>query len=172
MTKIHQLLFIALLATLGVSANANDSATASDQSPRFIYLLRHAEKLPGKNPDLTDAGLKRAVHYAEFFRHLPIDVIYSSHFKRTQQTAAPIAETLGLAIKTFDPFAQKAFAEQLMQLQGNALIVGHNNLTEIIEALGGTVDSAIEHSDFERVYQLVVIDKHVTATLRYTSYLQ
>ena len=134
---------------------------------RYIYLVRHAEKQAGKDPELTQAGHQRAAFYADYFKHLAIEHIFASHFKRNQQTAKPIAQQLGLKLQAFDPYQQQAFAEQLQQLQGNSIVVAHNHLTEIIRGLGGNIEGVIDHSDYRRIYQLVLVDNQLVDVLRY-----
>lgn len=174
---IKPTLYLALvclgLSSSGIYAGTDQAAAHAlgDIQPlRFIYLVRHAEKQTGKNPELTAQGHRRATNYAEFFSKLPIDTLYASHFKRNQQTVAPIAKQLKLKVLAFDPHQQKKFAQQLKAETGNVLIVAHNNLTEIIAALGGKVDSKIDHEDYRRVYQLILQGDKVLSTLRYQAY--
>jgi len=73
-----------------------------------IFVVRHgasADAVPGEpypflgkwsDPDLSPAGREQAERIAERLLHEPIAAIYVSTLKRTQQTAAPLAERLGL----------------------------------------------------------------------------
>lgn len=66
----------------------------------MIYLIRHGEiekKYLGRYIGSTDVGLsrvgkKQAKNISNFFKNIPLDVIYVSHLKRSQQTAKPIAQ--------------------------------------------------------------------------------
>ena len=73
-----------------------------------IFVVRHgasADAVPGEpypfldkwsDPDLSPAGREHAERIAERLAHEPISAIYVSSLKRTQQSAAPLAERLGL----------------------------------------------------------------------------
>lgn len=73
-----------------------------------IFVVRHgasADAVPGEpypflgkwsDPDLSPAGREQAERIAERLAHEPIAAIYVSSLKRTHQTAAPLAERLGL----------------------------------------------------------------------------
>ena len=73
-----------------------------------ILLVRHGESqaaTPGKpfplvdgqgDPPLAEAGREQAVRVGERLRHLPIDAVYVTSLCRTQETAAPLCEHLGV----------------------------------------------------------------------------
>ena len=73
-----------------------------------IFLVRHGESAPvrdgvpvpmleGKSdPELDPVGVEQAARVAERLRGTPIDAIYVTPLQRTHQTAAPLAERLGL----------------------------------------------------------------------------
>ena len=65
---------------------------------RNLFLVRHGETLfnqedrIGGDSDLTDKGLAQANALAEHFATVRIPIIFTSHYKRTMQTASPIAK--------------------------------------------------------------------------------
>ena len=73
-----------------------------------LILVRHGASSPpveGKpnplvgghsNPALAEAGLAQAELVAEGLRHEPVSAIFVSTLRRTQETAAPLAEALGI----------------------------------------------------------------------------
>lgn len=71
-----------------------------------LYILRHAEsqwnpigRYQGLlDPELSDIGKEQAKRLGEYFRDIPIDVIYSSPLKRTMQTAIEVARAKGLEV--------------------------------------------------------------------------
>jgi len=75
-----------------------------------FHLVRHAEHgmqgrvLTGRMPGvpLSENGRDQALALAHFFATRPVTAIVSSPLERAQQTAAPIAAALGLAV-TVDP---------------------------------------------------------------------
>ncbi len=64
---------------------------------RNLFLVRHGETYfnqedrIGGDSDLTEEGLAQAHGLAEYFSHERIPIIFTSNYKRTLQTAAPIA---------------------------------------------------------------------------------
>jgi len=73
-----------------------------------LYLVRHGQTpsnvakkldtaLPG--PGLTDLGREQARQLAEKLATQPVRAVYASHATRAQQTAAPLADALDLAVE-------------------------------------------------------------------------
>lgn len=68
-----------------------------------LYLLRHGETYYnrqnriGGDSDLTEKGLAQAGALADYFKNKKIPLIFTSHKKRTHQTAVPIKEALYLS---------------------------------------------------------------------------
>lgn len=133
-----------------------------------IYLVRHAEKQTHgvKDPELTEQGRQRAKNLAELFSDKKIQAIYSSDFKRTQQTAAPLAEKLGLKVNSYNPRELKEFAKKILKEKHNLLVVGHSNTTPMLAfLLGGDAVSDIDESEYDRVYQLTLSGNKVDTKL-------
>ena len=70
-----------------------------------IFVVRHAERAdaaPGasammdSDPDLSAAGKARAQSLASMLKDAKITAIYTTRYKRTKQTAEPLAAALGL----------------------------------------------------------------------------
>jgi len=80
------------------------------------YFVRHFEKQSGDNPSLTDIGHFRAEKLANYFSDKPLTAIYSTDYNRTQQTAAPVAESKNLKILPYNPVQLSEFTEQLKSL--------------------------------------------------------
>jgi len=58
-------------------------------------VVRHAEKAAdGNDPDLSAAGQQRAEGLARILKDAEITAIFTTEFKRTQETAAPTAKEL------------------------------------------------------------------------------
>lgn len=104
-----------------------------------VILTRHAEKAaaPAKDPDLSEAGQKRAQLLASMLADSGVDAIYVTEFKRTQQTAAPLAERIHVKPAIMPDMQQVVQAIRARQ-SGVVVIVGHSNtVPAIIAALGG-----------------------------------
>jgi 2,3-bisphosphoglycerate-dependent phosphoglycerate mutase len=127
-----------------------------------IILVRHAEKVVDPNSsdqDLSAAGQARAQELVRIFGDTGINAIYATQYKRTQQTAKPLADKLGLAITQVN---SKNTNELLTQIRSQhrgqtVFIVGHNTtVPEIIAALGGPQYPPIPENEFDNLYIVMV----------------
>jgi broad specificity phosphatase PhoE len=82
-------------------------------APAQITLLRHGEPdwAPGgggavEDPGLTDYGHHQAELAAAALAQEPIDAIYVSPYRRSQETAQPLADALGLELVTIPDFRE------------------------------------------------------------------
>ncbi|MFK7741270.1 MAG: histidine phosphatase family protein [Planctomycetota bacterium] len=123
-------------ATADVAPNA-EAVEPADRDPRrcAVYLVRHAEKEKGRDPRLTPAGQERAEELAGIMSGIGIDAIYSTNYRRTLDTAAPLAAALGLDIAIYDPRNLQAVADELRTAEGRILVVGHSNTTPQLTAI-------------------------------------
>ena len=108
--------------------------------PTMVYIVRHAEKQKGKDPDLTEEGKIRALQLPEA---VPIDelrAIYSTATNRTEQTAAPVSAISGLPVTRMPPDDYEGLRERVEKHRGHAiLVVGHSNtIPPMLEGLGVT----------------------------------
>lgn len=139
---------------------------------RQIFLVRHAEKQNDgtRDPSLTEKGILRSNNIADMLKNEEIIKIYSSPYKRTKETATPLANLLKLEVMLYDPSDLEAFAKQIKIAGGNILIVGHSNTTpELSQLLGGKSFGKIAEMEYNRVYRLSVNGKKVTSQLLYSS---
>lgn len=122
-----------------------------------VYLVRHAEKQVdgGKDPGLTAAGRARVCHLERFFADKGLDHVLSSDYRRTRETAGPIARSLGLEVEVYDPRHQAVLAMMIKNRPGRYLVVGHSNtLPELSRILGGEDFGPWAESEYERFYEL------------------
>jgi broad specificity phosphatase PhoE len=147
------LISLILLSIFGIR-EANVDAT--------FYLLRHAEKQNDgtKDPHLTEQGQQRAEYLAQQLSLANITKIYSTDYHRTQETAKPLSELLGVSVESYNPRNLEEFAEVLNAESGSIVIVGHSNTTPTLAALlsGQEVDG-IDESEYENLYQIVSIGR-------------
>lgn len=71
-----------------------------------LYLVRHGMSLLNEkrvhqhnSTELSEEGLAQAKRLAARFRTIPIDIVLSSHYRRAEQTAEIIADTIGKPIE-------------------------------------------------------------------------
>jgi phosphohistidine phosphatase SixA len=106
--------------------------TKAYPSKTTVYLVRHAEKADDgtRDPDLTPQGHQRAENLAQILTKENIDAIYSTPYKRTRQTGRPLAQKLGLDIRTWNPGSMLAIYDIIANNPGKkVLVVGHSNTT-------------------------------------------
>jgi len=149
------------------------------QATTTMIFIRHAEKdtLTAEDPGLSPAGRQRA---AELARQLVdadvvagVDAIYSTPFKRTLETAEPVAEALGLEINHYDPDDNEAvLATILKNHKGKiVLVVGHSNTVPTLMADLGASKKAppIAEFEYDNIYVVSIpwFGKTKTIRLRY-----
>ena len=151
-----KLISLLLALTLGACVQVSQATEpeTSTVAKHEIYLVRHAEKQKGDDPALTEAGKARAETLAELLSDKGLTEIYSTDYKRTRETAAPIAERTRLEVQLYDASDLEAFAEVLKSKQGVLLVVGHSNTTPpLAAALGGDPGTPIDEStEYDRLY--------------------
>ena len=125
-----------------------------------IFIVRHAERADAsKDSDLSEAGRVRAEALANMLKDANIRAIYATEFKRTQQTAAPLAKALGIKI-TVRPAKATDFALKLRAEHGNALVVGHSNtIPDLIKALGISEPITIGENDYDNLLEVMLDEK-------------
>ena len=148
----------ALLAfAAGCAGSDRDPRQASDPLPApGYYVIRHLHTPEGqRDPDLTSEGQRVAALIPDWFGRERVRVIYVSHFKRTQQTAAPLAGRLGLVPVVYDPADTPGLIARVRAGPLPALIVGHSNtVPEIVAQLGGTRPGPLAHEDFGDIWRI------------------
>ncbi|MEP5569330.1 MAG: phosphoglycerate mutase family protein [Halioglobus sp.] len=137
------------------------SFTAAAYEPYSIYLVRHAEKVTSNpedsDPNLTHCGDQRADRLAVILESIEIDVIYSSDYRRTRETAAPVANNKRLDVQLYDPNMLGQFAEKLQAEKRDTLVVGHSNTTGVLAGmLAGIEIEEFSEAEYDRLYQVII----------------
>jgi len=123
-----------------------------------IFLVRHAEKAAsgGSDPNLSDAGQKRAKRLVNVLKDAGISKIFVTEFKRTKQTAAPLATRLSLTPNIVPAQNSPQLIASLRASSGNILVVGHSNtIPQVIAGLGITTPIQIGENDYDNLFVLV-----------------
>ncbi|MDJ1499127.1 phosphoglycerate mutase family protein [Xanthocytophaga agilis] len=98
--------YLALFFFLGYIGNGiNLYAQQVAGKETVIFLVRHAEKdltESSSDPSLSLEGKKHAEQLAAILKDAGIEAIYSTATKRTEQTALPLLQKLGLSIIHYD----------------------------------------------------------------------
>jgi len=149
MMRMMRLLMAALAVTL-----AGAVAFAALPATPIVYVMRHLDTPEGeRDPDLTPGGTARARALVQWFYGKSLTAIYVSDYKRTRQTAGPLAADRGITMKVYDPRDTPALVAMLKAEPGPVLVVGHSNtVPDIVEQLGGTRPAPLAHPDFGDVW--------------------
>lgn len=141
------------------------SLAASAAAQQTIFLVRHAERAdggaagapgmvsPANDPPLSAAGKARAARLASMLRSAGIAHVFTTEYKRTRETAAPLAAQLKLtqvmaAAKDLDPLV-----ERVRQVKGNVLIVGHTNtVPDLLKRFGLKDTVAMADDEYDNLF--------------------
>ena len=146
---------IALLAFMLCACATAPTPTGAGAT---FVVVRHAEKGTdaGIDPSLSVAGHQRAAALAEHFAGTKLVAIYSTPYRRTQETALPAAQKHGLPITSYNPSQPVGgFAHELLQRHssGTVLVVGHSNTgPEIVAALCACEVAPLGEQDYDRLF--------------------
>ena len=164
MVQVFTRLVLFMLAVMSVSTLMVHSAKAENNYT--WYFVRHAEKMPVKDdPELSPRGKQRAQLLAVLLSDGAIEAIYSTPFRRTEQTAAALSSQSGVAIEFYSAAAPEQLIANLRKRQQTSLIVGHSNtIPELVRLAGGTAYDLTEE-DYGDIFvvelrQGVVIGSH------------
>ena len=136
MNKLLSGLFIILWATSTLAQVPTESKTTT------FYFIRHAEKNTSnpadRDPDLVMEGVLRAARWSSIFNRIDFDIIYSTDYKRTRNTALPIAEKKKLPLTYYSPNGFDSVDFVKKNAGKTVLIVGHSNtVPAMVNALIG-----------------------------------
>jgi broad specificity phosphatase PhoE len=155
------------------------------QATTTILFVRHAEKAETLNdtdmmsddPGLSDAGRYRA---AELARQLVeadvvagIDAVYATQYRRSQETAAAVADALDLPINTYDAEDEELVLKKILREHKGkiVLVVGHSNtVPQLIWNLGASKKvPPIAEDEYDNLYIISIpwFGKTKTIRLRY-----
>jgi broad specificity phosphatase PhoE len=146
------------------------------QATTTIIFVRHAEKAaePADDPGLSEAGRRRV---AELTRQLVdadvvagIDAVYATPYRRTQETAQPIADVLDLPVNTYDAADTEAVLGTILKNHKGKiiLVVGHSNTVPVLIANLGASKKVppIHESEYDNIYIISIPWFGKTKTIR------
>jgi broad specificity phosphatase PhoE len=173
-----RLLRLALLAAVVQTAvpvprlEAQQTATTTT-----VVIVRHAEKVDDStDPALSDSGVRRADALATALADAGVQAVYTTQYRRTRDTAAPLASLLGLhpvviassGAGTAAHAAEIAAAIRERDTGGTVLVVGHSNtVPAIIQALGGPDIGHMDDDAYANLF-IVVISEQGARLIRAT----
>jgi broad specificity phosphatase PhoE len=162
---MHALLFRVprILCSLSFAILALCAMTAPGLAQQTIILVRHAEQTPvggmmEGDPPLNQDGARRAEALASVLKDAGLQAIYVSQYARAQQTAEPLAKSLGLTTEVIAKDDLKALTERLKTHNGRGavLVVGHSDtIPALLKEWGHTQPVTIDKSEFNSLWFVV-----------------
>lgn len=134
-----------------------------------FYFIRHAEKdrsdSENIDPELTQKGLGRAMHWAEILRDVPLDAVYTTDFERTAMTAAPTSVKNDITVQFYDSEAVDIEQFKADNLGKNVLIVGHSDSTPdfVNKIIGEEKYPEMEDSDNGSLFIVQLANENATS---------
>jgi broad specificity phosphatase PhoE len=128
-----------------------------------IIVVRHAEKSTDdpKDPSLSEQGNLRANKLASVLKESHLKAVYTTQYKRTQQTGLPSATQAGLQLdvrpatkENSQTYTSDLLKEIQKKYRGKTvLIIGHSNtVPEIVKHLSNVDITPIGENEFDRLY--------------------
>jgi broad specificity phosphatase PhoE len=132
-----------------------------------IVVVRHAEKSTDdpRDPSLSALGQERARALSAVLKDAGITDIYTTQYKRTRQTADPLARQSGVSIierpinTTNSATYAPDLAREILSRSGgkSVLVVGHSNtVPDIVKALSGRVVPPITDAEYDHIFIVVI----------------
>ena len=155
-------LLVALGVPLALPAQAGAAQAGAAQGAVTVIIVRHAERADTdpRDPPLDSIGRVRADALAEAIGGAGVQAIYVTQYRRTLETAEPLARALGLTpqvIAAGNPVKAHAVAVARTLLEKHrgqtVLVVGHSNTVGLIaRALGAPAREDLENHEYEHLY--------------------
>ncbi len=127
-------------------------------STTTVYIVRHAEKVDESDTtNLSTAGYARAAALADALGNKSIDSIFTTPYRRTRQTAQPLAQRLGMSMVDYPARPNDVIVNRVKRIQNKTvLVVGHSNtILEIAKGLGAQpAMTKIESGDFDNLFEV------------------
>jgi len=150
---------------------------AFGQVPTTVILVRHAEKggdPSERDPELSEAGQARAQTLAHVLGEIGVTTIFSTPYLRTQHTAQPLADVLGIEVTT-TPIGRSYVEDLAAMIKSDhrgeiVVVVSHSNtVPPIVNALGAGPFENLSEEEYDDLFVVTIgADGQVTALrLRY-----
>ena len=132
-----------------------------------VILVRHAEKVSeAADAELSESGHRRAERLVAPLAPWKPAALFSSDRKRTQQTLAPLAKVLGIAIQVRKAGDEALLAAHLLnEWKGRTTVVcGHSNTVGPVAVALGLKQAFPEVKGYDR-YWVIRVDSQGRASM-------
>ena len=147
---------IALTIALAVALTTVAAVAQKAEPVTTVILVRHAEKAPpvgDAEPLLSEAGAARAQALARMLADAHVTAVYTSQYKRTQLTGAPLTAAMHVE-ETVMPEVKDVAADIRAKHAGQTvLVVGHSNtVPQLLAALGVENPPSIADAEYDNLF--------------------
>jgi len=127
---------------------------------RVIVVVRHADKIDDTDDAvLSLAGQAQAQRLANVLKDLGINTIYTTQFKRTIQTATPLADLLGIKLLAYEQMDVDGAVKEIREKHSKevVMVVGHRStVPEILKQFGASEPVALGTSEYDSLFILTL----------------
>jgi broad specificity phosphatase PhoE len=127
---------------------------------RTVVVVRHADKIDDTDDAvLSPTGEDQAKRLAHVLKDVGIRAIYTTQFKRTIQTAAPLADLLKIETRAYEQTDVDGVVKEIQQKHPTevVMVVGHRStVPKILEQFGASEPLALETSEYDSLFILTL----------------
>jgi broad specificity phosphatase PhoE len=139
-------------------------AADSTAQPTTVIVVRHAERADDgstRDPDLSETGHARARALADALADAGVGAILVTQFRRTRQTAEPLAARVGVPIDVVEATSSDVAAHvaavraaiRAHHAEGVVLVVGHSiTVPALVRELSGRAVPDMPDSEYGTLY--------------------
>ena len=131
----------------------------------LVFVVRHAERADAgaggattmaADPDLSDVGRARAESLASLLKDANVTAIFVTPYKRTRQTAEPLAKALGIQPIEIDAKDSAGLIDKVKAASGNVLVIGHSNtIPEVLTRLDIQGIPKLADADYDNLFVVI-----------------
>jgi len=144
----------------GVAARIRAFTDGRAPATTTIVVVRHAEKVDeGEDPELSERGRARAEILAKTLRSLPVRAVFTTQWRRTAATVAPLCRDKKLEPVPVPAGETKSLVTRVLKenLGQTVLVCGHSNtVPAILKAFGVREPPAIADDEFDSLFVVTV----------------
>lgn len=167
---LRSMLCLVVVASCGAATADPKADATAPPGVKTIIVVRHAEadtSQPGNDPSLSADGRTRALELARVLADTPLRAVYSTHYQRNRQTAAPLPRHAGEHPTVIDDTAATLRALRAGSWGTTSLVIGHSNtVPDLIRGLTGQALPENEPIVFDRMWIVTLARDGTTSLLR------
>lgn len=137
--------------------------SAQKQEITKVFLVRHAERVNDgtKDPELSHSGKQRSETLKNMLHKIDFAAIYATNYKRTRNTAKPLADAQNLSIELYNPMDSRKFLDGVLSkhMGKTILVVGHSNTIPLLvnTLLGEEKYQALAEDEYSNLFMVSIV---------------